>query len=73
MNTPILGTSLLYTKKTRDNKPRLDTLIIHRHKQISRSGQIIITSLIREGFSPPTIEETTNISGIEKNCLSIGA
>ncbi|KAL2317597.1 hypothetical protein Fmac_031473 [Flemingia macrophylla] len=49
----------------RTSKPNLN--------YISRSEQIIITSLIHEGFSPPTIEETIDISGIEQNCLSVGA
>uniref|UniRef100_I1NIM2 Rubisco accumulation factor 1 C-terminal domain-containing protein n=1 Tax=Glycine max TaxID=3847 RepID=I1NIM2_SOYBN len=33
----------------------------------------LIASLIREGFSPPTIEETTGISGVEQNRLIVGA
>ncbi|KAH1138647.1 hypothetical protein AAZX31_10G157600 [Glycine max] len=33
----------------------------------------LINSLIREGFSPPTIEETTGISGVEQNRLIVGA
>nr|AGV54807.1 hypothetical protein [Phaseolus vulgaris] len=31
----------------------------------------LITSLIREGFSPPTIEETTGITGVEQNRLIV--
>ncbi|XP_014510931.1 rubisco accumulation factor 1.1, chloroplastic [Vigna radiata var. radiata] len=33
----------------------------------------LISSLIREGFSPPTIEETTGISGVEQNRLIVAA
>ncbi|CAJ1976290.1 unnamed protein product [Sphenostylis stenocarpa] len=33
----------------------------------------LITSLIREGFSPPVIEETTGISGVEQNRLIVAA
>lgn len=33
----------------------------------------LITSLIREGFSPPSIEEATGISGVEQNRLVVGA
>ncbi|CAK8572273.1 unnamed protein product [Lathyrus sativus] len=31
----------------------------------------LITSLMREGFSPPTIEETTGISGVEQNRIIV--
>ncbi|KAK7376312.1 hypothetical protein VNO78_34778 [Psophocarpus tetragonolobus] len=33
----------------------------------------LISSLIREGFSPPSIEETTGISGVEQNRLIVAA
>ncbi|QCE07470.1 rubisco accumulation factor 1.1, chloroplastic-like [Vigna unguiculata] len=33
----------------------------------------LISSLIRQGFSPPTIEETTGISGVEQNRLIVAA
>lgn len=33
----------------------------------------LISSLIREGFSPSTIEETTDISSIDQNRLIVGA
>ncbi|KAG2239779.1 hypothetical protein Bca52824_091476 [Brassica carinata] len=33
----------------------------------------LISSLYTEGFTPPTIEELTGISGVEQNCLIVGA
>ncbi|CAN1765952.1 Rubisco accumulation factor 1.2, chloroplastic [Linum perenne] len=33
----------------------------------------LITFLIRDGFSPSSIEESTGISGVEQNCLVVGA
>ncbi|MED6181019.1 Rik1-associated factor 1 [Stylosanthes scabra] len=33
----------------------------------------LISSLIHEGFTPPTIEELTGISGVEQNRLVVGA
>ncbi|XP_050221883.1 rubisco accumulation factor 1.1, chloroplastic [Mercurialis annua] len=33
----------------------------------------LITALMQEGFSPPLIEETTGISGVQQNCLIVGA
>ncbi|KAL1225260.1 Rubisco accumulation factor 1.1 [Cardamine amara subsp. amara] len=33
----------------------------------------LISSLYTEGFTPPTIEELTGLSGVEQNCLIVGA
>ncbi|KAJ8759438.1 hypothetical protein K2173_006969 [Erythroxylum novogranatense] len=33
----------------------------------------LISSLMREGFTPPSIEESTGISGVEQNRLVVGA
>ncbi|CAH8299388.1 unnamed protein product [Eruca vesicaria subsp. sativa] len=33
----------------------------------------LISSLYTQGFTPPTIEELTGISGVEQNCLIVGA
>ncbi|KAK9691726.1 hypothetical protein RND81_09G214800 [Saponaria officinalis] len=33
----------------------------------------LITSLFRDGFNPPSIEELTGISGVEQNCLVVAA
>ncbi|KAG5019445.1 hypothetical protein JHK87_015300 [Glycine soja] len=39
----------------------------------SRVHHLGMCSLIREGFSPSTIEETTDISSIDQNRLIVGA